>query len=39
MFQFVKKVFFGAMTIFRFIPSNVNSLECVSMKNHECKIR
>ena len=27
------------MTFFSFNPSNVNSLECVSMKIQECKIR
>ena len=35
----IKKVFFTAMTCFGFGPSNVNSLECVSLKNQECKIR
>ena len=44
MFGFIKKCFFTAMTFFGFngivlIPSNVNPLECVSMKNQECKIR
>ena len=39
MFEFVKKVFFVAMTFFNFNPLNVNSLECVSMNNQECKIR
>ena len=34
MFGFIKKCFFTAMTFF-----NVNSLECVSMNNQECKIR
>ena len=27
------------MTFFSFNPSNVNSLECVSMNNQECKTR
>ena len=27
------------MTFFNFNPSNVNSLECVSMNNQECKTR
>ena len=31
MFGFVKQVFFTAMTFFNFNPSNVNSLECVSI--------
>ena len=30
---------FVAMTFFSFSPSNVNSLECVSMNNQECKTR
>ena len=38
-FGFIKKCFFTAMTSFTFNLSNVNSLECVSMKNQECKIR
>ena len=37
MFGFIKKWFFTAMTFFN-LP-NVNSLECVSMNNQECKIR
>ena len=42
MFEFIKKVFFTAMAFFgfngiAFSPSNVNSLECVSMNNQECK--
>ena len=36
MFGFIKKCFFTAMTLFNL--SNVNSLECVSMNNQECKI-
>ena len=39
MFGFIKKVFVVAMIFFGFSPSNVNSLEFVSMKNQECKIR
>ena len=38
-FGFIKKCFFTAMTYFNFNLSNVNSLECVSMNNQECKIR
>ena len=38
-FRFIKKFFFTAMTFFNFNLSNVNSLECVSMNNQECKIR
>ena len=39
MFGFIKKVFFTAMTYFGFNPLGVNSLEYVSMSNHECKAR
>ena len=39
MFRFIKKMFFVAMTALSFNPVNVNSLECVSMSNHECKMR
>ena len=39
MLGFIKEVFLTAMTFFSFTPSNVNSLECVSIKNQECKIR
>ena len=37
MFGFIKKCFFTAMTYFNL--SNVNSLECVSTNNQECKIK
>ena len=39
MFGFIKKVFVVAMAFFNFNLSNVNSLECVSMNNQECKRR
>ena len=39
MFGFIKKVFFTAMAFFSFSPSNVDSLECVSMSDQECKAR
>ena len=39
MFGFIKKVFFTAMTLFSSNVLNVNSLECVSVNNQECKIR
>ena len=39
MFGFFKKIFFVAITLFSFNPSNVNSLECLSMNNQECKTR
>ena len=38
-FGLMKKCFFTAMTFFNFNLSSVNSLECVSMNNQECKIR
>ena len=38
-FVLIKKIFFIAMTFFSFNPLNVNSLECLSMNNQECKIR
>ena len=36
---FIKKVFFTTITFLNFNPSNVNSLECISIKNQECKVR
>ena len=39
MFGFIKKCFFTAMTFFSYNVLNVNSLECVSMNNQECKAR
>ena len=39
MFRFIKKVFFTAIAFFSYHVLNVNSLECVSMNNQECKIR
>ena len=39
MFGFIKKAFFTAMTFFSFNVLNVNSLECVSVNNEECKAR
>ena len=40
MFRFIKKCFFfTAMTFFSCNVLNVNSLECVSMNNQECKTR
>ena len=35
---FIKKCFFTALIFFNFNLSSVNSLECVSMNNQECKI-
>ena len=42
MFGFIKKEFFTAMSFFgfngiAFNPSNVNSSQCVSMNNQQCK--
>ena len=39
MYGLIKKVFFTAMTCFSFNVLSVNSLECISMKIQECKIR
>ena len=39
MLRFIKKCFFTAITFFSHNTLNVNSLECVSMNNQECKIR
>ena len=39
MIGFIKKVFVLGMTFFIFNLLSVNSLEYVSMKNKECKIR
>ena len=38
MFRFVKQIFISTMMFFGSL-SNVNPLECVSMKNQECKVR
>ena len=37
MVGFIKKVFIAAMAFFSFNVLSVNSLECVSMNNQECK--
>ena len=39
MSKFIKKVCIAAMTFFSSNVLNVNSLECVSMNNQECKAR
>ena len=39
MFGFTKKVFVVAMTFYSFNLLSVTSLECISMKNQECKVR
>ena len=38
MFKFVKQIFVSKMKFFSSL-SSVNSVECVSMKNQECKVR
>ena len=38
-YKFIKKCFFTAMTFFSYSVLNINSLECASMNNQECKIR
>ena len=38
-YRFIKECFFTASTFFSHNVLNVNSLECVSMNNQECKIR
>ena len=39
MFGFVKQIFVSTMMFFVCNLSSVNSLECVSMNNQECKLR
>ena len=39
MFGFIKKVLIAAMAFFSFNALSVNFLECVSLKNQECKAR
>ena len=38
MFKFVKQIFISTMMFFGSL-SNANSLECISIKNEECKVR
>ena len=38
MFRFVKQIIISAIMFFSSL-SNINSLECVSLKNQECKVR
>ena len=38
MFKFIKKIFISTIMFFGSL-SNVNPLECVSMKNQKCKVR
>ena len=39
MFRFMKQIFVSAIMFFGYNLSRVNSLECISMKNQECKVR
>ena len=39
MFRFIKEVFVVAMTFYSFNVLILNSLECISIKNKECKVR
>ena len=38
MFRFIKQIFISTMMFFGSL-SSANSLECVSIKNQECKVR
>ena len=38
MFKFIKQIFFSTLMYFGSL-SSVNPLECISMKNQECKVR
>ena len=38
MFKLIKQIFISTMMFFG-SPSSVNPLECISMKNQECKVR
>ena len=38
MFKFIKQIFISTMMFFGSL-SSVNPLECISMKNQECKVR
>ena len=38
MFKFIKQIFISSLMYFASF-SNVNPLECISMKNQECKVR
>ena len=39
MFRFMKQTFVSAIMFFSYNLSKVNPLECISMKNQECKVR
>ena len=38
MFRFMKQIFVSALMVFKCLL-NVNSSECITMKNQECKVR
>ena len=38
MFKFIKQIFISSL-VFSSSLSSVNPLECISMKNQECKVR
>ena len=38
MFRFIKQIFISTMMCFSSL-SNINPLECISIKNQECKVR
>ena len=38
MFKFIKQIFISTLMFFGSLL-NVNSLECISLKNQECKLR
>ena len=38
MFKFIKQIFISTIMLFNSLIS-VNSLECISLKNQECKVR
>ena len=39
MFRLVKRIFVSAIMLFGYNLTRVNSLECISIKNEECKVR
>ena len=39
MFRLVKRMFVSAIMLFGYNLTRVNSLECISIKNEECKVR
>ena len=39
MFRLVKRIFISIIMLFSYNLSSVNSLECISISNQECKVR